>query len=262
MPKSNLKSGPMLIDPREGQAEAARAVQTRLLRIPPPRLETLEVGVHFRPAMEVGGDFYDLIPLGAAGLGLLLGDIAGKGVPAAILMASLQATLRSHYATNLRDIRRLLCSVNRLFFDWTEPHHFATLFLGEYDDHTRRLTYANCGHFPPMLLRAGGAVERLEPTATVIGILPGWDCGVRETVLHPGDVLVVFSDGMTEGRNGRGEEFGEDRLLESLRAGRHLGLGPLLRSLIRSQRSFCGPFRRDDTTLLVARARTAREPVQ
>lgn len=93
-------------------------------------------------------------------------------------MASLQATLRSHYATSSGDLRQVLRSVNGLFYDWTESHRFATLFLGEYDDETRRLTYANCGHLPPVLLRASGKVERLASTATVIGILPDWDAAL------------------------------------------------------------------------------------
>jgi len=262
MQRSSLKSKPTFGEPVEDQAAAARAVQTRLLRTAPTRLRTLEVADFFRPALDVGGDFYDLIPLDASRVGLLLGDIAGKGISAAILMASLQATLRSHYATGTGDLRQVLRSANGLFFDWTESHRFATLFLGEYDDETRRLTYANCGHLPPVLLRASGEVERLESTATVIGILPDWDCEVGETFLFPGDLLAVFSDGMTEGRDALGEEYGEDRLLETLAAARHLPLGPLVRTLVRSQRRFCGPFRGDDTTLLVARGRAPREDVQ
>jgi len=261
MQRSNLNTKPRVLEPVEDHA-AARAVQTRLLRTPPARLQTLEVGGFFHPACEVGGDFYDLIPLGASRLGILLGDIAGKGVSAAILMASLQATIRSHYATNSGDLRHVLRSVNRLFFDWTESHRFATLFLGEYDDATRRLSFANCGHLPPVLLRACGTVERLESTATVIGILPEWDCDVRETFLNPGDALAVFSDGMTEGRNRLGEEFGEDRLVQALAAARHLPLDALIRILVRAQRRFCGPLQGDDTTLLMARGCALPEELQ
>ena len=183
----------------EDQAEAARAVQNRLLKLAPPRIRTLDVAGLSTPAMEVGGDFYDLFSAGSSRLGILLGDIAGKGVSAALLMASLQATVRSHYAVGNGGMLHLLRSVNRLFCEWTESHRYSTLFLGEYDDRTQRLAYVNCGQVPPVLLRAGGRLERLDPTATVIGVFPDWDGEVRDVLLHRGDILVVFSDGGDRG---------------------------------------------------------------
>ena len=246
----------------ENEVADARAVQNRLLKTPVPRLRTLDLDAYCRPARGVGGDFYDLLSLGPSRLGILLGDIAGKGVSAAILMASLQATLRSHYATGTGDLPQVLRSVNRLFFDWTASHHFATLFLGEYDDQTRLLSYVNCGHLPPLLMKPDGSLKRLESTATVVGILTDWDCEVGEVVLDPGDVLLVYSDGMSEGESPDGGEFGEQRLIESLRAARHLPVDSLIPSLIRIQKEFCGFRQSDDTTLVVARGRASLELVQ
>lgn len=244
------------------QVAAARAVQSRLLRTPTPRLRTVELGSYYRPALGVGGDFYDLFSLEPSRLGIVLGDIAGKGVSAAILMASLQATLRSHYAAGTGDLPHVLRSVNRLFFDWTAPHHFATLFLGEYDDRTRRLSYVNCGHLAPFLLRANRSTDRLESSATVVGILADWDCAASEVVLGPGDTLLLFTDGMTEGRGAGGVEFGERRLLETLRAANHLPMPALVAALVQAQREFCGPGPADDTTLVVVRSRASLELVQ
>ena len=231
----------------------ARQVQTRLLRTAPPRLRGIEVRAACLPALEVGGDFYDLFQIDPSRLGMLLGDISGKGVSAAILMASLQAALRSHYASRSGGLRAVLQSVNRLFFDWTDTHHFATLFIAEYDERSRLLSYVNCGHLPPMLLRADGGLERLAATATVVGILPDWNCEVAQTRLDPGDTLLIFSDGVTESTGADGAEFGEERLADALRASSRLHPDRVLSSLIRAHRRFCGGRPADDTTIVVAR---------
>ncbi len=231
----------------------ARQVQTRLLRTAPLRLRSIEVSAACLPALEVGGDFYDLFQIDSSHLGMLLGDISGKGVSAAILMASLQAAIRSHYASRSGGLRAVLRSVNRLFFDWTDTHHFATLFIAEYDDRSHSLSYVNCGHLPPMLLRADGGLERLAATATVIGILPDWDCEVHKTRLEPGDTLLMFSDGVTETTGADDAEFGEERLADALRASAGLHPDLVISALLRTHRSFCGGRPADDTTVVVAR---------
>ena len=169
-----------------------------------------------------------------------MGDIAGKGVPAALMMASLQASLRSHYALGPGDLVARLQSMNRLFHECTAPGHFATLFLGEYDDRTRALRYANCGHPPGLLLRGDGNLERLGSTAMVLGIREEWACGLAETRLSPGDTLLLYTDGATEARDAAGEEFGEERLAEALRAARGLALPELAEAVAQAVRRFCG----------------------
>ena len=188
-------------------------------------------------------------------VGLVLADISGKGFPAALLMASLQANLRSHYAAARADLPRLLGSVNHLLYKSTADDRFATLFIGEYDDATRRLRYANCGHNPPLLLRKKGAVERLTDTATALGMFEVWESSIRELQLASGDILVLYTDGVTEAMSDDGEEFGGARLLETLRAHCHLPAPALLNAIVTAVRQFSEPEQRDDLTLVVARAR-------
>jgi serine phosphatase RsbU (regulator of sigma subunit) len=237
----------------EEEMRSAREVQARLLCRRAPSLETLEYGGCYLPARGVGGDYYDFIHLGLGRIGLALGDVSGKGVPAALMMASLQAIFRSHTATGTNDLARLLRSVNRLFCECTGANHFASLFLGEYDDATRRLRYANCGQTPPLVVHRDFSVDRLQSTATVLSMFPDWDCSVREVALVPGDTLLFFTDGVTEAMNESGEEFGEIRLLNALRISRHLALAALVHEIAGAVRSFSGNHLKDDVTLLVAR---------
>jgi serine phosphatase RsbU (regulator of sigma subunit) len=188
-------------------------------------------------------------------VGLVQADIAGKGISAALLMANLQANLRSQYAVALEDIPRLLRSVNRLFVENTEPAHYATAFFAFYDDAGRRLRYENCGHNPPLLVRADGRVERLQGSATVLGMFEPWECSLAETQLQPGDLLVIYSDGVSEAQSDDGDFFGEERLLEAIRAHQHLPVNELVEALARTVVTFSGREQEDDITLVVARCR-------
>ncbi|MGH3111960.1 MAG: PP2C family protein-serine/threonine phosphatase, partial [Gaiellaceae bacterium] len=201
----------------EHEMDLAREVQTKLLPQQPPALVTLECAARCVQARAVGGDYYDFLELGAGRVGLTLADISGKGFPAALLTASLQASLRSRSSQDMLDLPRQLQSVNQLLFRSSEANRFATLFLGVYDDASGRLLYANCGHNPPVVLRGCGSVERLSPTAPVLGLFEEWECHSCELRLERGDLLVIFSDGITEAFDVAGEEFGEDRLIDALR---------------------------------------------
>ena len=184
----------------------------------------------------MGGDYFDFVDGGQGRLGLVLGDVSGKGLAAALLMASLRPACgrcRPWPETWRENSAR---DVNRLLVESTEPSRYATLFLGEYDDATRRLRYVNCGHNPPVLLRADGQVERLQPTAMVIGLVEPWTCDVGEVVLDPGDLLVAYSDGISEATDERDQEFGEERLLAHRR---RLSGGAAARAARRRIR--CGP---------------------
>jgi sigma-B regulation protein RsbU (phosphoserine phosphatase) len=234
----------------------AGQVQRRLLPQSPPELETLECVGGCLQARAVGGDYYDFLDLGPGRVGLVLADISGKGFSAALLMASLQASLRSRSAQAGDSLAPQLAEINQLLHDSSQTHHYATLFLGVYDDASRRLHYANCGHNPPMLLRTGGAeVERLAPTGMVIGLLEAWSCETSEVELRPGDTLVVFSDGATDALSDDGEDFGEDRLLETVQAHIEKPVAELLGAVVDTVRRFSGSEQEDDLTLLVARAR-------
>ena len=248
------------------EMDFARQVQSRLFPQKLPLLRTLEYAGGCAQARKVGGDYYDFLELKPGRLALVLADIAGKGVSGALLMANLQANLRSQYALALDDIRQLLHSVNRLFYENTGDSSYATLFFADYDDATRRLRYVNCGHLPPLLLRdcknlcetPGQApdIQRLMPTSTVLGLFAQWDCSVSETTLNPGDTLLLYTDGVTEAPGPSDEEFGESRLIETLCAHRDLHAQPLLDSIIQTVQQFSRHEQADDITLVVARARS------
>jgi serine phosphatase RsbU (regulator of sigma subunit) len=184
---------------------------------------------------------------------LVLADISGKGISAALLMANLQANLRSQYALALEDIPRLLRSVNHLFYKNTETQHYATVFFAVYDEQTRTLRYVNCGHNAPMLLRAGGDVERLEGTATVLGLFEQWDCEVGQCRLFLGDVLAIYTDGVTESAGAGGEEYGETRLLRALESNRSRSARELMDAVIADVQRFSIGEQADDLTLVIAR---------
>jgi len=248
------------------ELEIAKEVQARLLPQETPSLQTLECAGVCIPARQVGGDYYDFLTLQPGGVALVLADLAGKGISGALLMANLQANLRSQFGTlaalkeyfplAMDDFRHLLVSVNRLFHENSGDSSYATLFFGNYDDATRRLSYVNCGHLPALLLRGGGdqlIVERLESTSTVIGLFSNFDCRVVEKQLAAGDVLIIYSDGVTEAVNRDGEEFGEDRLLEIAAAHFHLSMPLLVEKLVEASRQFSHPEQADDITVIAVR---------
>ena len=248
------------------ELEIAKDVQARLLPQHAPLLETLECAGVCIPARQVGGDYYDFLELRPGRAALVLADIAGKGISAALPMANLRANLRTQYATLAAfkeyfplgpdDFRHLLVSVNRLFHENSGDNAYATLFFGNYDDATRRLSYLNCGHPPPLLLRGGGdqvIMERLDSTSTVIGLFSNFDCRVVEKQLAPGDVLIIYSDGITEAVNLDGEEFGENRLLEIARTHHDLSMSLLAEKLVEGARRFSHLEQADDITVIAAR---------
>jgi serine phosphatase RsbU (regulator of sigma subunit)/predicted enzyme related to lactoylglutathione lyase len=236
------------------ELEIAKEVQLRLFPQTLPAIRNLEYAGVCIQARQVGGDYYDFLSLGAGRLGLVLGDISGKGIAAALLMANLQANLRTQYALAMNDPHRFLHSVNELFYENTAANAYASLFFGEYDDRTRRLRYANCGHLSPLLLRADGKLERLDSTCTVLGLFKDWKCAVEECSLHPGDELALYTDGVTESFSAMGEEFGEERLIDVLRRNRGHSAQTLLDSIVGEVRRFSPHEQHDDITLIVARS--------
>ncbi len=236
------------------EMEIAREVQSRLLPQSPPRLKTLDCAACCVQARAVGGDYYDFLDLGPDRVGLVLADVSGKGVHAALLVANLEACLRSQSSIPPFDAVRTLGEVNRLLYRSTAVQHYATLFFGAYNDATRALCYVNCGHNPPIWLRPDGSVARLEATATVIGAFPDWEASAGHAQLEPGDLLVVFSDGVTEATRGE-EEFGEHRLLDQLRSHAAGPVGEIVSGILAGVQEFSAGAQSDDLTLLAARVR-------
>jgi serine phosphatase RsbU (regulator of sigma subunit)/catechol 2,3-dioxygenase-like lactoylglutathione lyase family enzyme len=235
----------------------ARQVQARLFPQSMPAVRWLEYAGACLPARAVGGDYYDFLSLGPERLGLVIGDVMGKGIAAALLMANLQANLRSQVAFAIDEPQRLLRSVNLLFCENSPESAFASLFFADYHDSTGGVRYVNCGHLAPLLLRRSGDLVRLAPTSTVLGLFREWECSVGECRLDPGDVLALYTDGVTEAFDGRGEEFGEARLVEALRRHRARPTDGLLASLVDEVRAFSPHEQHDDLTLIVARRRAA-----
>jgi serine phosphatase RsbU (regulator of sigma subunit) len=244
------------------EMEFARQVQARLFPQRLPAMKTLEYTGRCIQARKVGGDYYDFLELHPGRLAMVLADIAGKGVSGALLMANLQANLRSQYAMAVDNLPQLLASVNRLFYESTDDASYATVFFADYDDTTRKLRYANCGHLPPLLLRGNGKgqasnapkVERLRSTSTVMGLFEPWHCEIAEVRLAPGDTLVIYTDGITEAENADGEEFGESHLVDTLGSHSHLPAEPLLQAVVGAVRKFTsGNEQQDDITAVVAR---------
>jgi sigma-B regulation protein RsbU (phosphoserine phosphatase) len=237
------------------EMEYAKQVQARLFPQKLPTMQTLDYAGGCIQARQVGGDYYDFLELRPGRLALVLADIAGKGISGALLMANLQANLRSQYAVALDDLPRLLKSVNQLFYENSSDSSYATLFFADYDDSNRRLRYANCGHLPPLLLRVDGQIEKLSATTTVLGLFEKWECAVAEVQLARGDTLVLYTDGVTEAENAQGEQFGESSLAEILVAQRDLPVPALLESIVAAVRKFSDGEQADDITLVIARCR-------
>lgn len=244
--------------------EFARQVQARLFPQTQPPLSTLEYAGMCIQARHVGGDYYDFLDLGRERVGLVIGDISGKGTAAALLMASLQAHFHNQCASYwsrpftpfaLEQPERFLRSVNQLFYENTAEGAYATLFFAEYDDKLRRLRYANCGHLSGILQRNDGTLEKLDSTSTVMGMFKEWACPARDVELFPRDTLVLYTDGATEACNQAGEEFGEARLLESLRRNCERCPQDLLAAVIGDVRHFSAEQQYDDITVVVCRGR-------
>ncbi len=237
------------------EIEIARQVQARLFPQMQPPLDTLEYAGLCVQARRVGGDYYDFLDLGQDRLGLVLADIAGKGIAAALVMANLQANLRSQCAIAIDHPRRFLRSVNQLFFENTVESAYATLFFAEYDDRLRRLRYANCGHLDVLLFREENCLERLESTSTVLGLFADWDCSIAECQLSSGDALLLYTDGVTEACNEAGEDFGQRRLVEAFCRYRGLPAPAMVSAIQDEVKNWSPQEQQDDITLIVAQCR-------
>jgi len=236
------------------ELEIASEVQCRLFPQICPAISGFDYAGHCFSARAVGGDYYDFLDFGPDRLGLIIGDISGKGIAAALLMANLQANLRSQCAISLEQPDQLLRGVNQLFCQNTPAGAFATLFFADYHAPSGRLRYVNCGHLPGLLLRGSGSVERLEATGTILGAFRKWDCEIGKLTVAPGDMLALYTDGITEAFNEQGDEFGEERLLEALVRQRSLPAQSLLSTIVEEVRRFSGPREQhDDVTLIIAK---------
>jgi serine phosphatase RsbU (regulator of sigma subunit) len=238
----------------EQELEMARRIQRSFLITQFPSSARVEVHAYNRSSREVSGDFYDVVPGVDGDFLIALADVAGKGVPAALLTSMLQASLRTQ-APTVRSTADIMLAINRLTHQLTASHQFATFFLGRLDERTLELAYTNAGHNPPMLVRANGTIEELETGGTVVGILDLATFEEGRVTLAPGDRLLVFSDGLTEGESPTRELYGEERLRTFLRGlPRDLGAAAMIERVTGDlDRHLAGHEAGDDVTLLVLR---------
>jgi phosphoserine phosphatase RsbU/P len=261
----------------QSELEIAHEVQAQLFPRANVGTSTLQLHGICRPARIVSGDYYDFLSYGPEQVMVAVGDISGKGISAALLMATIHSAVRAYeqeqlvsvgmaaaYGTNSRvaafearvappSPAQMLWLLNRHLFQSTQPEKYATLFLGFYDDDKHRLTYANAGHLPPIVLGADGTVRRLETGGTVVGLFPDCDYAEATVELYPGDIFIAFSDGITEPENEFGE-FGEDRLIETVAAHRQQPLDRITEHVISAVQDWIGSTEQpDDITVVLAR---------
>jgi phosphoserine phosphatase RsbU/P len=271
----------------QNELAIAQEVQAQLFPRDPKRVESLELHGVCKPARTVSGDYYDFISLGEERVGIAVGDISGKGISAALLMATIHSAVRvfelgampergelvaagaaavaaaasvqaprwSVATEHMESPAEVLALLNRHLYHSTPPEKYATLFLGIYDGESRKFMYSNGGHLPPFVIHESGEVRKLETGGLVIGLFPEIVLEEEEIRLAPGDVFVAFSDGVTEPENEFGE-FGEERLLDLLRSNRHLSLERISDIVMAAVQDWIGENEQpDDVTLVLARVR-------
>ena len=242
-------------DALERELSVAREVQRELLPREVPAVAGLELAGVCLPAIAVGGDYYDYLQAGDGRLGLVIADVSGKGVPAALLMASLQASMRSHFPTAASP-ERLAASLNDALFRSSSAARYATAFLATFDSETRRLSYSNAGHLPAIVVRDEDTI-RCHEGGLPIGLFESADYETGALTLAPGDLLALFTDGVTESPAAPdGDEFGAERLADLLRAHRARPLDAVIDTVLGALLDWSGPVdAHDDVTLVLARMR-------
>jgi sigma-B regulation protein RsbU (phosphoserine phosphatase) len=266
----------------EGELAIAQEVQAQLFPRQATELESLEVHGFCRPARTVSGDYYDFLTASSHKLILAVGDISGKGISAALLMATIHSAVRAYSVESLPQMREpvgvgalagaarvmaawpegieispgaLLGLLNHQLYESTPPEKYATLFLAVYDGRLRRLTYSNGGHLPPLLIAQDGGVRRLEAGGTVVGLFDNMTYDEDSVDMHPGEIFLAYSDGVTEPENEFGE-FGEERLIDLVREHRRLPLVQISQTVTQAVDDWIGDQEQpDDITLVLARAR-------
>jgi len=266
----------------ENELAIAQEVQAQLFPRQVSELESLEVHGFCRPARTVSGDYYDFLTASSHKLILAVGDISGKGISAALLMATIHSAVRAYSMENMPQLREpvavgavagsgrvigawpegaevspgaLLSLLNHQLYESTPPEKYATLFLGSYDGRSHHLTYSNGGHLPPILIREDGAIRRLEAGGTVVGLFDNMSYEEGAVEMQPGEIFLAYSDGVTEPENDFGE-FGEARLIDLVRDNRHLPLAQISQIVTQAVDDWIGDNEQpDDVTLVLARAR-------
>jgi sigma-B regulation protein RsbU (phosphoserine phosphatase) len=232
------------------ELEEARRIQRKLLPASLPQVDGCEIATSWQPASGVGGDCFDVIGFGRSRLALSIADVVGKGIPAALLMSNLQAAVRA-FATEAAQPAELCQQVNRILCGNIAEGRFISFFYCTFDNDIGALTFSNAGHYPPILIRADGSVERLVPGGPVLGVFPDATYEQGRVAVGAGDRLVLFTDGITEARDLADCEFGEERLIALAAENRACSAPALQARLAEAVALFTGGAFQDDATLIV-----------
>ena len=249
--EQTVEKGTIALQQQEEELKRAREIQQMLLPNSLPQLAGAQIAGAWQPAREVSGDYFDVIRLDEKRLGICMGDVAGKGITAALLMANLQASVRA-FATADATPEVVCTKLNKFLCANIASGKFVTFFYAIFDSETRTLIYENAGHSPGLLIRVNGKVEGLGGGGAVLGVMPDWVYQNHAVQLEPLDKLLLSTDGITEAENSKLEEFGEQRLLGAAQVSDASALDTQ-RTVMQKVTEFCGGNFRDDATLLVLR---------
>ncbi len=233
----------------------ARAVQQRFMERPDPSLEAADVSGHCRQVQELGGDCYNFVPLSDNRLAFAIGDATGKGLAAALMISNVQSSLRTAALFMEGDTAAVIQAVNQQVYATSLADRFATLFYGVFDAATLTLHYVNAGHNPPAVIRRDGSIEKLQTGGAPVGMFPEWDYEESAIQLHPGDVVVGYTDGATEAMNVKGEEWGMARLSRAAVEHRALCADQIVDAMFAEMDAFTQGTQTDDATFVVLRVR-------
>jgi phosphoserine phosphatase RsbU/P len=239
----------------ESQLRVAREVQAGLLPDAPPDLSGYDIAAVALPTGAIGGDYYDYVPLDGARLGMVVADVSGKGIPAALIMATFRAALRTEMRRQ-DQVSAVATQLNRVVLESRDASRFVTTVCGILDQESGRFTYVNCGHNPPLLLRASGGADTLRTGGPALGLFPDEGFEAGSACLAPGDSLVLYTDGVVEPADDSDAEFGIERLAAAVRGSHGQRAEDALRSVIDATRAFSGRDEYDDDFTLVVVKRT------
>lgn len=230
--------------------DEAHRIQMRLLPNQTPQLAGFQIACAWQPSQDASADYFDVLPLGSGKLGMCIADVSGKGTPAALLMANLQASIKTFAGPDV--LPSALCSrLNGVLSNNIAPGRYASLFYALLDGAGRTLCYESAGHCLPVLVRADGSIQILEASSGVLGLFSHWTYNDRTLPLAPGDVLVMMTDGLLEAVNKNGEEFGYKRLIASVLPLRADGAHPIRKRVMEEVTEFCGGDFADDASMIV-----------
>lgn len=237
----------------EEQLRIAREVQLSLLPAAAPHVDGFDIAGLNVPSEDIGGDYYDFIPIVPGHLGIVIADVAGKGIPASLIMSAFRAFLRAEIRNNY-SIRTIFAKVNKLLCESLAGYQFVTAVYGVLDVANRRFTFSNAGHHPPVVLRADGSVRYLRSGGMVLGLIEDQSYNERTIDLLPGDVLLMYTDGLVEAENAAHQMFDRGRIEQVARANAHLSASALCQTLYADMKQFTGDSQlRDDTTIVVVK---------